>query len=164
MGVFWAKALTTNPQTGQPMNVPPGAVESFVVNFPGNLQQFLAHCRQQGLGTRHVRYVVVEVPPDAPEYMVMAVQPFMGHGYSPQAQAPQVSAQHVNGGQPTGSPMGQAGQSRPGMQRDPSSGFQVLGDADLGTSGDAMYGSPEDGTSSDLIQGGWGSQEIPRQT
>lgn len=163
MPIYWIKALTRDPKSGQVLNVPAGSRDSIVVNFPGSLDQFRAWAKQNSLGSQYVRYAIVQLQNNMPETMVLSVQLAMGATGNPSASAPSLSGEHVNGGQPTGMPTGNPNQGRGAGTRDNSSGFQTLGDADLGGAGEAMFGSPDDGTVSDLIAGGFGSQEIPRQ-
>ena len=161
MPVYWIKALARDPQSGQPLKIPAGARDSIVVNYPGNLEQFKAWAKQNSLGSQYVRYAIVQLQNNMPETMVLCTQLALGAAGNVSASAPSLSGEHVNGGQPTGTPYGNPNQGRAAGNRDNSSGFQTLGDADLGGAGDAMFGSPDDGTVSDLIGGG--SQEIPRQ-
>ena len=161
MAVFLFKAVTRNPQTGALLQLPQGAIDSFVINGPrgASAQDVFAFARSQGFGQRGVKYAVATVEPG--EWEVLCVQPYVGpQGIS--AQQPQMSAQHVNGGQPTGLPAGQPGQNRAESEPD-SAGFQNLGDDALSVGPEASMFSDDAlaGTVSDLIGGG--SQEIQRQ-
>ena len=161
MAVFWFRAVTINPQTGHPIQLPVGVIESIVVNYPGNMNQMKAAAAQASLGTRGVRYKVIEVPSNAEETMVLATQISLGAAGQVNPSQPQVTAQHVQGGQPWGNPAGQQGQNRPTGMPD-SSGFQTLGDMDLDSSGDGYMGGIHDGTFTDLVRDGAQVREIPR--
>lgn len=174
MACWLFKAITVNPQTKQPLQLPPGVVDSFVLNVPGDLSYASAAAKQQAmqyaiqlakhynLGTpQKVRYAVALIEATTDSVEVLCVQPYYGPGAQVQAAQPVLSPQHVQGGLP-GAPVGQPNQNRPDGVRD-SSGFQDIGDAGLGAGGDNVYGSPDDGTFTDLLQGGFGSVEVQRQ-
>jgi hypothetical protein len=159
MATFLFKAITKNPQTGEVLALPPGAVDSFVINGPNGagMAEVYAFARASGFGNRGVKYVVATVVPG--EWEVLCVQPYIGMS----AQQPVMSAQHVNGGQPSGNPYGQPGQNRATMPPD-SSGFQNIGDDALSAAPDGgMMGGDDalQGTVSDLYGGG--HQEVQRQ-
>lgn len=156
--VYLFVAPDRNPQNGQPINYPPGIVERFVLNFPGARDEAIQAAKAQKLGTQGVRYLVLEVPPNAEEVMVLA---FQIRGASGPAQ-PVFSSQHIQGGQPVGMPHGQPNQVQPEGPRD-QSGFQSLGGDALDASNENMYGTAEDGTWSDLVSHGGGFREQPRQ-
>lgn len=165
MTVLVFTAITKHPQTGQALPILPGAMLTFVVSFPGpdfqqmppaQQQHFIAqatnYVRQQRWGTPDkCQYALSVAPPDKPAMLCA----YMG---SP----PVLSAANVGGGQMTGAPVGQHGQDRAEGPVD-SSGFQQLGDAALGGAQDNMFGSNDDGTVTDLYQGGMGSVEMPRR-
>lgn len=158
MPAFLFKAVQRNPQTGQAIPVPVGARTGFVINFPGNMEQAKQYARANAMGSPGVRYLGVELTPNLPEPMVLCVE--INMGVSTPVQGPQISAAHVNGGQPVGAPMGNVNQNRSTQQAD-SSGFQTLGDDVLSGAGDNLFGDAEHGTVSDLYGGG--HFEAPRQ-
>lgn len=176
MACWLFKAVTVHPQTKQPIMLPPGVIESFVLNVPGNLtnaslaqkQQAMQYAiqiaKQNNLGSvdRKVGYSITLIEPNTNVIELLCVQPYYGPGAQVQGGQPALSQAHINGGQPVGAPIGQPNQNRPDGLRD-SSGFQDISDAGLGAGGDNMYGSPDDGTFTDLLQGGFGSVEVQRQ-
>ena len=129
-----------------------------MVTFPGNLEQCKYWLRANHVGSPGVKYWAVLVPHNLAEPEVLSVEINLGVPIT--AQQAQVSAQHVNGGQPVGAPVGNGMQNRPTGRQD-SSGFQVLGDEVLSGAGDVLFGAQEDGTVSDLYGGG--HFEAPRQ-
>lgn len=166
MIVYQFTALTKHPQTGQPLTPAPGACLAFAVAFPGDVSkmsqaQLLQHSQQAAAYVRAQKWGT----PDKAIYSIGVAMPnqvthlcaFYGYPNS----GPQLSGAHVQGGQPAGAPRGQPNQNR---QQGPvdSSGFQILGDADLGGASDTMFGAGDDGTVTDLYQGGHGSMEVPR--
>jgi hypothetical protein len=174
MACWLFHAMMVNPQTKQPIQLPPGSIQSFVLNVPGNMQYATPAQKQQAmqyaiqlaqknnLGTpKGVRYAVTLIEPDTDAVELLCVQPYYGAGAAVQASQPNLSGAHVQGGMP-GTPVGQPGQNRPEGARD-SSGFQDISDAGLGAGGDNLYGSADDGTFTDLLQGGFGSVEVQRQ-
>ena len=157
MPVFLFKAVTRTP-AGQPIMLPVGARSGFVVNYPGTIDQCKQYLRANAFGSPGVRYWGIMLQPNLPDPEVLAVE--INIGVPVTAQQAQLSGAHVNGGQPVGSPTGNAAQNRPTGQKD-SSGFQVLGDDVLSGAGDALFGDVNDGTVSDLYGGG--HFEAPRQ-
>lgn len=175
MSCWLFKAMTRNPQTGQQFALPAGCIDSFVLNVPGNMtyanaQQkqmamnfAIAEAKRMNLGTpQKCRYAIILIEPDTDQTEVLCIQPYYGPGAAVQAGQPVTSAAHVNGGQPTGVPVG-SGQNRQEGPRDVSSGFQDLPDAALAGVGDNMYGAMDDGTQTDILAGGFGSVEVQRQ-
>jgi len=159
MSVFWASAITTD-QQGREFALPIGARKNFVISFQGSREQFMQVAKASNLGTPGVRYQVIEVSDNLPGVQVLAVELYLGD-WQPGVVQPQLSAQHVGGGQPFGLPHGQVGQDRPAGPIE-SGGFQTLGDGDLGAAQEAVYGQVDDGTVSDIVQEGGGAREIPR--
>ncbi|NDQ58585.1 MAG: hypothetical protein GZ088_16075 [Acidipila sp.] len=165
MIVYVLTAITKHPQTGQALPILPGAVLTFVVSFPGpdfqqlnsqqqqhHVQQALQYIRQQKWGTPDkCNYSLAVAPSDRPQMLCA----YLGV-------PPVLSAAAVSAGQMSGAPVGQYAQNRPAGPVD-SSGWQQLGDADLGSGHDNMFGNSDDGTVTDLYQGGMGSVEIPRR-
>jgi hypothetical protein len=128
----------------------PMAPVRFVVAFPGSMAQVQAYVNQQNMGGSNQRYSVYKINESQPPTL-LAVESYRG---------PQVSAVHVNGGQPVGPPQGQ-NQNRPGSEVD-RTGFQFLPDAALGVGFDPMYGEMRDPTLNDLIIDSGGSVEVKR--
>ena len=164
MPIFLFKAITKNSQTGQPLPIPAGTRSGLMLIFPGNLEQCKQYLRSQHFGPPTVKYFGVELPYSSrvgfkEEIEVLLVEVYLGVPMP--MQQPQMSAAHVNGGQPIGAPLGNMAQNRPSGQKD-SSGFQTLGDDVLSGAGEAFFGDANDGTSTDLYGGG--HVEVPRQT
>ena len=129
----------------------PQAPARFVVAFPGPVAQVQAYVNQKDIGGANQRYSIYVIS-DRTQPVLLAVEPYRG---------PQVSAAHVNGGQPVGPPMGQ-NQNRPEGEMD-RMGFQILPDSALGVGSDSMYGEMRDPTLNDLVVDPNGSIEVPRQ-
>ena len=116
--------------------------------------------KQNKLGGK-VRYKVFGVDNNHPQPILLSVQRNMGHPES--GQSPQLSAQHVHGGQPVGPPQGQQNNNRPQGNVDPHGHFQTLADSDLSGGADSMFGdSALAGTYSDIVLEGGNATEIPR--
>ena len=150
-------------QQQQPVPYPPGSIQGFVINVPRTwtTQDVINYARQNNLGTpRQVKYKVIPVDPNDDALLVLCTQISLG-GQGVNAAPPVLSQAHVQGGQPTGAPIGQPMQNRPEGTID-KSGFQELGDAALAASQDNMFGGADDGTVTDLIMGGFGSVEVQR--
>jgi hypothetical protein len=166
MLVFVFTAITQHPQTGAALPVLPGAMLSFAISVPGpdvsqlnpqQVQQYATYaiqlCRQNKYGTPDkCNYTLAVAAADKPTLLCAY--------YGPPGAA--LSQAHVQGGQMSGVPTGQPSQNRQAGPID-KSGFQELGDADLGGGHDNMFGPADDGTSTDLYQGGFGAQEVPRR-
>lgn len=167
MIVYQLTALDKHPQTGAPLPPQPGACLSFCVAFPGDVSQMsqaqlLQHSQQAAQYIRAQKWGT----PDKCIYSIGVAPPnkvtFLCAFFGYPGTGPQLSGAHVQGGQAAGAPIGQPNQNRPAGAID-KSGFQILGDADLGGASDTMFGPGDDGTVTDLFQGGHGSIEIPRQ-
>jgi hypothetical protein len=166
MLVFVFTAMDKHPQTGQALPVAPGAMLSFAVSVPGpdagqlsaaQLQQYANYamqlCRQNKWGTPDkCNYTLAVAPPNQPTLLCAY--------YGPPGAA--LSQANVQGGMSGGAPRGQVNQNRQAGPVD-KSGFQELGDADLGGGHDNMFGPADDGTVSDIYQGGMGGVEVPRR-
>jgi len=164
--VYWFQARQQDPQTGQQLAAPQaGAVESITLFHPSNRAVMLQWAEQQHIGTPGVRYHISELPVRGsfPQPVIMAVQIAYGNGQSPSAQGQAVSAQHVQGAQPTNEPHGQPGQNRPGGERDPRSRFQPISDADLPPQRDSMFGEVDMNNYTDMVTGAGGLEERPMQ-
>jgi len=160
MPVFWFYAPQVHPQTQQPQPFQVGDIESFVLNLPpgSRKEDAISYARSKNMGAAgRLKYLIIEVPPDDPTVMLLAVQRY---GLSSPQQM-QLSGEHVNGGMPTGAPRGQ-NQGRPAGPVDPQSGFQPLGDADLDGGDSDPYSGGEDGTYADIVRDGGGIRDIPR--
>lgn len=128
----------------------PTAPARFVVAFPGSLSQVQEYVNQQNIGGSNQRYSVYTIADRTPATL-LAVEPYRG---------PQISAAHVNGGQPVGPPLGQ-NQNRPAGEVD-RMGFQILPDMALGIGLDPMFGEMNDRTVNDLVIDPNGSVEVER--
>jgi hypothetical protein len=143
--------------------LPAGAIQSFVLNVPRtwSTQDVIRYAIQNNLGTpKQVKYKVVPVEYNDDALLLLCTQISLG-GQGVNAAPAVLSPAHVNGGQPTGAPIGQPMQNRPEGMID-KSGFQELGDAALAASQDNVFGGADDGTVTDLIMGGFGSVEVQR--
>lgn len=161
--LYWfCAAPRKNSQTGQLIPYPAGVVSKFVVNFPGPREGVMAWAKSLNLGTRGMQYMVIAIPPNDPTPMVLAYEI---NGAAQGAAQPNLSAQHVQGGQPMGAPVVQPGNAQQHASGfvDAQSGFQTLGSDALDAGGDALYGSADEGTWSDLYNQGGRVIEQPRQ-
>jgi hypothetical protein len=147
--IFQAKG-EISVQPNQPL-----PVKRFFLHLPGNpgqytREQIVGYASSYHLGTDGVRYSIREISPNDPPVVVSEIH------------VPVLSVQNVQGGMPTGSPKPQPGKNRQDGPVDPQSHFQTLGDAALDNGAEAVYGSGDDGTWSDIVMGPFGGQEIPR--
>lgn len=132
--------------------VPIGGRQIVLLNHPGDKAQVVQFCREQGLPTKGVKYQIVgPLPANDPAPMVMLTQLMMPPQISPEAVAAAMSDPH-----------GQQGQNRPSGIPD-QMGFAQMGDEALPVAGDGnMFDEQNDGTVSDIMQGGGGFQEVRR--
>jgi len=140
----------------------PGTRERFAVFHPGDLSQVVAWAKQIGMGGSHQHFQIYspeQLGNNAP--CILAIQVAMGVPVT--VQQPQLSATHVQGGQPAGVPAAQPGQHHPGGQIDPYSKFEELPDEALTAGRDAMFGELNDGTITDLVATPMGMDEQPRE-
>jgi len=142
-------------------NAPVGGISKFVLFHPGNLKAAIKTAQEENLGGQNQRFQVFDAVRIGREPTLCCVERNLGQPES--GQQPQLSAQHVQGRQPTGVPQGQPGQPPNSGNVDVRSGFQKLGTEATVGAFDAMYGEGEDGTYSDIVAGpGGGSVEIAR--
>lgn len=129
-----------------------GVPEKFVVWFPGSIQQVVQFARQNGWGSPQYTYAVFELRGNLPQPQVICVQISFGGAPAPDVQAPQV-ARAPGAAQPAGAPVSQPGRNAGDGNRN-ELGFQPIGDAGLSGAGDGMFGEGNDGTFTDLVDGG----------
>ena len=155
MPVYLFIAQSHDPRTRQPYApLPAKHLERFVLYFPGDRVQAEQYAKQSGLGSWRIRqYDCYPLVRESPSPVLLCFQPVM---------PVQMSAQHVQGGQPTGAPVAQPGAEEVDGETD-SMGFQNLGTGALSTAQDPMFGSGDDGTYTDLYQGAHGTVKVPRQ-
>jgi len=160
-GIYCFTARTVNPENNQPLNIPVGAIQVFVLAYPGTQQEVMTYANQNKLGSPGVRYQIFDFPVkgNISSAAVLCVQIFTGQPVS--AQGHVLSRQYIEGGMPYGPPHGN-GPNRPGGPVDPRSHFQDLPDAAIPADEAAIYGNGDHGTYTDFIQGPSGGQEVPR--
>jgi hypothetical protein len=154
MPVYLFLAQTHDPQTRQPLPpLPVRALERFVLYFPGDVQQAIQYAKHNGLGQWTLRqYMCYALTQENPNPVLLCYQPVL---------PAQTSAQHVQGGQPTGPPAAQPGQQVTDGKLDELQ-FQKLGTGALSQAQDPMFGDTGDGTYTDLYQSPAGAVEVPR--
>ena len=160
--MIWMFIARDTDKNGQPLPpVPPGVPTCFIIQHPGPAEALFQAINKAGFGQVPPgqvppKYRCLRVDPNDPEFRILCVG-------SPSLV--QLSAHHVQGGQPVGAPRNQ-GQNRPAGSPD-FFGFENLPDDAMDASGDEMYGSQREPARTDTYINpagpGQGHMEFERQ-
>jgi hypothetical protein len=118
------------------------------LHFPGTREQAFAFAKQNNIGDNWADrdYDIWDLGREYGKPVILGIQ---------RVPPPVLSPQHVQGGQPTGVPVGQPNRNAPAGERDPL-GFEPIADANLSGSAGGMFQERSDfeGTVTDMIDGG----------